>query len=278
MINHIIVSDSSIESKDANLIVQSNVRVTDEFLRNFLRPEELCLEALKSYFVNLYAFYMNNGGFAEFVYRTGWDQLTIRCLVDGLESMGVEAHIQLLAKCAERLTAFGADGIACLYDDEHPQNQQMREFLNQFTPEFIATNEVQNLSLINANWLKNHPLLVVMSDSAITKQIETSAKAVSNRMQRISDSLAKEPRYMKLIRLLCHSAKLDFVDLVSTNQQQTKLNTNAATWYFNTLQGGYYLTDTTTEATLFNSSTHARVASMQIEEVSKSANNSPWSI
>jgi hypothetical protein len=267
MINHIIVSDSSIQSTDASLVVQSNVRVTNEFLRNFLRPEELCAEALKSYYVNLYAFHMNNGGFAEFVYQTGWDKLTVKLLVDGLEDMGTEAHIQLLAKCAERLSAFGADGIACLYDDEHPQNQQMREFLNQFTSEFIATNEVQNLNEMNADWLKNHPQLVVMSDASIAKQIETSARAVPNRMQRIADALAKEPRHMKLIRLLCESAKLEFIELAPMDRQQFKASTVRATWQFNTVQGTYYLSDAKSEATLRNSTTHEIIASVQIDEV-----------
>jgi hypothetical protein len=271
MIEHIIVSDSSAKASESTALIQSNVRVINEFLRNFVQREELCVEALKSYYVNLYLLHMSNGGFAEFVYRTGWEQMAIKHLVAGLESLGAEAHIELLGRFAERLSTFGADGIQCLYDDEHPQNQQMRDFLNEFMPEFLALNHTENLTSLNGDWLKGHAKLVVMSETDIKKQIEVAAKAIPNRMKRIAEALEKEPRHMKLIRLLCSSANLDYIDLTPQYRVQPIIKTGATIWHFDTVQGAYYLADSLNEASIFDVNNHAEIASVQIEEVERSS-------
>jgi hypothetical protein len=267
MIDHIIVSDVSVESPDVSAIVRSNSDVTQALMRNFLRREELSPEALKSYYVNLYSTLMDESGFAEFVYQTAWEQTSITHLVAGLESLKADAHVELLAKFTERLSTHGADGVACLYDNDHPQNQEMRDFLNELMPEFKALNETQNLMSFNAQWLKQHPRLVVMSDTDLTRQIEVSAKAVPNRLQRIAEALAKEPRHLKLIRLLCDSANLEFIDLAPRERVKLVVDSQASIWHFDTLQGAYYLADSQSEAAIFESNSHAKAASLQIEDV-----------
>jgi hypothetical protein len=267
MLDHIIVSDLSAKSPDISSVVRSNADVVDALIRNFVRREELYSEALKSYYVNLYATLMNEGGFAEFVYQTGWEQTSITFLVAGLESLKAEAQVELLAKFTDRLSTHGADGVACLYDNEHPQHQEMRDFLNELMPEYVATSEVENLIALNAGWLRQHPRLVVMSDAEIKRQIEVSSKAVPNRRQRIAETLAKEPRQLKLIRLLCDSANLDFIDLAPLKPVQPALNIQGTVWHFDTAQGPYYLADHQNEAAIFDSRNHAKAASMQIEDV-----------
>jgi hypothetical protein len=267
MINHIIVSKASFEDLDENAIVLSNVHVTDGFLRNFIRREELFPDALKSYYINQYCGYMASGGFAEFVYRTGWEKVMISALVTGLEDMRAQSHLDLLVKFTQQLNTFGAEGVQCLYDDGHPQNQQMRDFLNQLIPEFKAMNEQENLTTINAHWLKQHPNLVVMSDSDIMKQIAISAKAVPDRQQRIAEALELEPRELKIIRLLCNSVNLDFIGVTSTNTEKRTKPGAASRWNFRTVQGDFYLVDKKTEAAIFNASTHAEVASVIVEDV-----------
>ncbi len=267
MIEHIIVSDTTYKSSDALPILQSNVKVVDELLYRFVHHDEIFSDSLKSYYVYQYANYMQNGGFAEYVYRTAWARVNIENLVAGLEAIHAEAHIDLLARLTERLTFHGADGVACLYDLEHPQNQQMRDFLNEFMPEYESLNIVENLTELNAAWLKRHPALVAMSDEALRKQIEVSAKAIPNRLQRIAKALADEPRYLKLIRLLCDSADLEFLYLTPANLGEADRSTDAAVWHFQTSQGPYYLSDNKSEATLFNLNTQLQVAQVRIEEV-----------
>jgi hypothetical protein len=273
MIDHIIVSDVSVKSSDVSAIMRSNSDVIQALMRNFVRREELCSEAFKSHYVNLYSTLMDESGFAEFVYQTAWEQTSITYLVAGLESLKADAHIDLLAKFTERLSTHGADGVACLYDNDHPQNQEMRDFLNEFMPEFRALNEAQNLMVLNAQWLKQHPQLVVMSDTDIKRQIAVSSKAVPNRLQRIAESLAKEPRHLKLIRLLCDSANLDFIDLSLDERVPPVVDSQASIWHFDTVQGAYYLADSPSEAAIFDSDSHAKAASMQVEDVQMAPGN-----
>jgi hypothetical protein len=93
-------------------------------------------------------------------------------------------------KDTERPSAFRADGMACIYDADLPQNWQMREFLNELMPHFIHTNMAENLMALNAQWLKNHLALVVMLDHGIGKQIEVSFRALPDRTQRMVKALA----------------------------------------------------------------------------------------
>jgi hypothetical protein len=270
VIEHIIVSESSYKSSDALPILQSNVKVVDELLYRFVHHDEIFSDALKSYYVYQYANYMQNGGFAEYVYRTAWARVNIDNLVAGLEALDADAHIELLARLSERFTFHGADGVACLYDLEHPQNQQMRDYLNELMPEYEAINAAENLTELNAAWLKRHPALVAMSDDALKKQIEVSAKAIPNRTQRIAKALADEPRYLKLIRLLCDSANLEFLYLTPSKPNETKKSDDASVWHFQTSQGPYYLSDNKSEAAIFNSDTQLQVAQVRIEEVEAS--------
>jgi hypothetical protein len=267
MITHIIVSESSMKAKDDASVILSNVNVIEALLRSFLTREELFPEALKSYYVNLYVRHMADGGFAEFVYRTGWDKVCVSYLVAGLEAINAHEHLDLLGKFAERLVSYGADGIECLYDDKHPQNQQMREYLNADMPEFFALSVTEDLVMLNSKWLKNHSELVVMSEANLKKQIDASSKALPNRMQRIAKALASEPRHMKLIRLLCDNANLDFLYLSPADGVSPTNSQQAAIWHFEAVQGRFYLSDLKSEATLCNSLTHAQLARVKITDV-----------
>jgi hypothetical protein len=274
MIEHVIVSDVSVDSDNPSSIIQSNSWIIDSLLRSFVHRNELFPEALKSYYVKLYQTHMtSSGGFAAFVCATGWEQAIITFLVDGLESIQANEHIELLGKFTEKLMIHGADGVTCLYDDEHPQNQQMRDFLNELMPEFISISKRQDLVVLNAQWLRNHPKLIVMSEANMVKQVAISAKAVPNRENRIAQALAQEPRHMKLIRLLCDVGKLDFLHLATQGEGQLnsvphpEVSASKKIWHFDTVQGLHYLSDTHSEATVYNSLSNLQIASVRVEDV-----------
>lgn len=269
MIEHIIISETCLELGDDFSIVQSNSAVVDALLQNYVLREELSVAALKSYYIHFYDTCMNRGGFAEFVVASGWERTCIEHLVSGLENINAHTHIELLGRFTNRLSTFGADGVACLYDDDHPQNKQMREFLNELMPDFISANMAENLMALNAKWLKNHPALVIMSELAIGKQIEVSSRAVPNRTQRMAKALALEPRHMKLIRLLCDVANLDFLHLTPTTSAQGEANN--AKWHFQTEQGAYYFVDQGIEAAIYDRRSEVQAASVKIEDVELTA-------
>jgi hypothetical protein len=266
MIEHIIVSEASIKTNESSAIVQSNVDFVDALKKNFIRQDELSPESLKSYFVSQYSKLMDGGGFAEFVLRTGWGKEMITHLVAGLESLGAEEHLKLLAAFTERLTLHGADGIACLYDSEHPQNQQLREFLNELMPEFSLLNTTENLTELNAKWIKNHPKLVVMSEANMQRQIKATSAAIPDRLSRIAQFLSEEPKHMKLIRLLCDHADLEFIQLETVTQLQDA-SIAPRKWDFQAVQGPFYVEESPTDAALFDARTKVRLAALQISEV-----------
>jgi hypothetical protein len=74
---------------------------------------------------------------------------------------------------------------------------------------------------------------------------------------------------LKLIKLLCDSANLDFIDLAPRERVQLVVDSPASIWHIDTVQGANYLADSQREAAIFDSGSHVKAASVQLEEVQR---------
>ena len=59
----IVVSEKSLQSKEAEDIVESNILFVNALLGEYLTEEEVSADALRSYYVDYYLTQVNNGGF-----------------------------------------------------------------------------------------------------------------------------------------------------------------------------------------------------------------------
>ncbi|KAF1016500.1 MAG: hypothetical protein GAK29_04527 [Acinetobacter bereziniae] len=73
LIDNILISKQSLESDDHYDVIMSNIDTLNELFEHYIEYDEMSAEALYSYFVDYYLAQVNNGGFSQFVYNTGWD-------------------------------------------------------------------------------------------------------------------------------------------------------------------------------------------------------------
>jgi hypothetical protein len=85
-------------------------------------------------------------------------------------------------------------------------SRDLRYILNEFDDGFLAVSETENLIELNAQWLRQLPDLVVLSDDKIAEELRRRVEAIPDREDRIAAARAAEPQYMKVIRALCAAA------------------------------------------------------------------------
>lgn len=90
----VVVSDTSFTSDDPAEIVDSNALFVNELFAEYMTPEEISADALRSYYVANYLEQVENGGFSQFVYNCRWNPLIVSTICEGLRSMQAERHLE----------------------------------------------------------------------------------------------------------------------------------------------------------------------------------------
>lgn len=68
----VIVSIDAMGSDDPCDLISSNIDVVNALLNEHLNPDEISIDALRSYYVDYFLSQLNNGGFSQFVYNSRW--------------------------------------------------------------------------------------------------------------------------------------------------------------------------------------------------------------
>lgn len=93
----VVVSAESID-EGADEIIFSNVSVVNALLSELLTEDEISDNALRSYYVDFYMTQVLNGGFAQFIYESGWQADINERILEGLNAMGAADHAALFEK------------------------------------------------------------------------------------------------------------------------------------------------------------------------------------
>jgi hypothetical protein len=190
----VVVSKKSVESDDPYDIVYSNITFLNALLEERFTHEELSQNALRSYYVDYYLAQVNNGGFSQFVYNSGWEPATIRFVREGLKSMGAAKHLELFNESASILDRIGPDGMEKFFESEYFGENKERDILNAFDDKFYDLSEQEDLIKLNSEWLRNLPELVVKTTEEMKAEVERRAAALPDREERAARALANEPR------------------------------------------------------------------------------------
>lgn len=251
----VVISKESIESDDPSEIVNSNISFLNSLLEEYFTHTELSQDAFRSYYVDYYLAQVENGGFSQFVGNSRWDEFTIRCIREGLHAMGAMRHINLLNQCESLIDRIGPDGMRTFFESGYFGENEERDILDEYNDKFTELSEQEDLVRMNADWLKSHPKLVVMTIDEMKAEVQRHAATIPDREARIARALANEPRYMKLIRALCVTAghKLDRVTAGRPTFEDNVLV--LITWHFLTDKGHFYMTDVDGTASMFNGDT-----------------------
>jgi hypothetical protein len=247
----VIVSTDALESDDPYDLISSNIDVVNALLAEHLTHDEISTDALRSYYVDYFLAQLNNGGFSQFVYNSRWGEC-IDYITDGFAAMGANKHLEFFEDAAQKMSERpGIEGLKTFFGSEYFGENPERDILNEFNDGFFALEDVENLTELNAKWLRGHPNLVVLSRDEIAEEIQRRAEAIPDRDARIAAALADEPRYMKLIRRLCDEAAQTLDRVTAGDPSNEYGGQRVMAWHFVTDHGHHHMVDVNGTAIMF---------------------------
>lgn len=248
----IVISEESHKSGDDDEVIYSNIDYLNSLFEEYIYSQEVSDDALKSYYVDYYLAQVNNGGFSQFVYNSGWKSEMINYVRQGLKEMGATRNLELFNKSAEILDELGEERIEEYLDSEYFGTNEERDILNSFNDRFYDLQKSEDLISLNAAWIKKHPKLEVLKKEDYKNRIISIAESIPDRNLREQKSLEAEPRFMKLIRALCKEADHILERVTAGDPTNEYKGVQILAWHFITNKGHHYMIDYKGEAIMFN--------------------------
>lgn len=251
LIDKILISQQSLDSDDNYDVIYSNIENLNGLFERYVEYDEVCKEALYSYFVDYYLAQVNNGGFSQFVYNAGWDEFIVNCVREGLRAMNATKHSALFEQSANLIDQFSDEQFEQFLAGEYFGENEQRDILNSFDDQFYELNDHEDLIEINSQWLKSHPKLQVVDEDDLDELLDQIASKIPNLAERQQKAQENRPRYFKVIEALCLKSEqtLDRITAGSPVEHEGK---SLIEWHFLTDAGHFYMLDLGDQAKMFN--------------------------
>lgn len=256
----IVVSRESIGSKDPYDVIWSNIDFVNALFDEKIKKEEVSREALMSYYVDYYLAQMSNGGFSQFVYNSRWERGKIDKVRDGLKAMGAKQHLALFEEAAAHVSTLGEAQLGRYLKSDLFGKNGVRDGLASVDDRFFELKKKEDLILLNSRWLKSSPKLVVVPRSEMPKEVARRAAALSDGAARKQQALADEPRFMKLVRLLCEKSGQELDHVTAGDPSHKYQGKQVLAWHFITNKGHHYMIEADGKAIMFDGKSQAVVA------------------
>ncbi len=169
----IVISTDSFDSGDDSRVVHSNVTFVNALFDESVSQSEVSADALRSYYVDFFQAQLEKGGFVQFAYSCGWNPDVVVAVREGLTAMGAVRHLTLYDECAAVLDGFGEVRRTLFFEGQYTGPE--REILNDADDRFFALSE--DLTALNAAWLRAHPQLRVLSIADMSAEVATHGTA-----------------------------------------------------------------------------------------------------
>lgn len=188
----IIVTQEAMDSPDSYDLVMSNIDVVNGLFSRYLNEEEICREALYSYYVDYYLAQAYNGGFSQFVYNC--PNVTVFNLVgEGLEAIGAYKHLELFAAFDKLLSGLTEqelrDFLSSDYFGENPTRDRLDVHNDAF---YDLNNKGESLIEMNARYLRRHPRLEVVPEADLEDRLDAIAAQITDLEERKAAAEANE--------------------------------------------------------------------------------------
>lgn len=262
----VIVSDKAVASDDPSDIIQSNIEFLNAQFEEHLRHDEVSENALRSYYVDYFLAQFENGGFSQFVYNSRWGEC-IDYITDGFAAIGAVRHLELFENAAKQMSERpGIEGLKKFCASDYFGENEERDILNEFNDGFSALSESEDLIALNAQWLRQLPDLVVLSETEMAEELRRRADAVPDREDRITAALAAEPRYMKVVRALCKAAGHELERVTAGDPTFEHDGQRMISWHFLTDKGHFHMADIDGKALMFKGHTDEVVCEIEVSD------------
>jgi hypothetical protein len=268
----VILTSSSIEASDEEA-VEANVGVVDAMHTALLHTEEMSPVAVRSYYVDFYLTQALEGGFAQYAFMAVDRADTDTFIREGMAGMGATAHLDLFNRAVEAFDdlseedeEFYLDG--GLDDTEETPDGVLR--MEELDGEFEELLERENITALNAAWLRGQADLLVLDDEEVGAYIQHLAAQIPDLPERQAkaeaEALEDAPDFEIIIRELCGIAGYELVRITMGDPNYMHDGEKTLAWHFTTDHGDFLMVEEDDEAFMINPETLEIVAAAEFEE------------
>lgn len=268
----VILTSSSIEASDEEA-VEANVGVVDAMHTALLHTEEMSPVAVRSYYVDFYLTQALEGGFAQYAFLSVDRSETDTLVREGMAGMGAAAHLDLFNRAVEAYDdlseedeEFYLDG--GLDDTEETPDGVLR--MEELDGEFEELLERENITALNAAWLRGQVDLLVLDDEEVGAYIQQLAAQIPDLPERQAkaeaEALEDAPDFEIIIRELCSIAGYELVKITMGDPNYMHDGEKTLAWHFTTDRGDFLMVEEDDGAFMINPETLEIVAAVEFEE------------
>ena len=268
----VILTSSSIEARDEE-VVDANVSVVDAMHTALLHTDEMSPVAVRSYYVDFYLTQALEGGFAQYAFVAVDRAETDTYVREGMAGMGATAHLELFNRAVEAYDhlseeeeEFYLDG--GLDDTEETPDAVLR--MEELDGEFEALLERENITALNAAWLRAQADLLVLDDEEVGAYIQQLVAQIPDLPERQAKAEAEAfedaPDFELIIRELCSIVGYELVRITMGDPNYMHDGEKTLAWHFSTDHGDFLMVEEDDEAFMINPETLEIVAAVEFEE------------
>lgn len=281
----LVLTRESISGGD-QAVVDANVEVVNAMYAELLQAGEIAADALRSYYVDFYLTQSLAGGFAEYVFAVPEREDLDTYIREGLQRMGAVRNLDLFNRFvaafgsltdpdAEAYLNGGAQGdvdgarrstIATDRDAVSPAVQ----LLEELDGEFEQLLETEDITALNAAWLRGQEDLLVLDEGELDLHIAERVSRISNLPERqaeaAEEALLEAPEFELVIRELCDVAGHTLLKITMGNPNYDYNGAPTLAWHFSTDQGEFLMVEDQDEAFMIHPGSREIVAAVEFEE------------
>ncbi|WP_411374576.1 hypothetical protein ACLH0K_16285 [Arthrobacter sp. MPF02] len=267
----VILTSSSVEASDEEA-VEANVSVVDAMHTALLHTGEMSPVAVRSYYVDFYLTQALDGGFAQYAYMSADRADTDTLVREGMAGMGATAHLDLFNRAVEAYDHLSEEEEDFYLDggldaEETPDGVLRMEELDN---EFEELLERENITALNAAWLRNQTDLLVLDDEEVGAYIQELVAQIPDLPERKAQAeaaaLEDAPDFEIIIRELCAITGYELLKITMGDPNYIHDGEKTLAWHFATDQGDFIMVEEDDEAFMINPETLEIVAAVEFEE------------
>ena len=267
-----------INGSDAD-VVDANVDVVNAMYAELLDVEEIAPNALRSYYVDFYLTQALGGGFAQYVFTSPEREDIDAYIRAGLEDMGAGAHLDLFNRTEAAFDALSEEEAEAYLDRDADLDADRDDttggvadavrHLEELDVEFETLLETEDITALNAAWLRGQINLLVLDDGEIDRHIAERVSRIPNLAERqaeaAEDDLLDIPEFEVIIRELCDVAGHTLLKITMGDPNYDHDGQTTLAWHFTTDRGEFLMLDDELKAVMIHPETKEILAAVEFE-------------
>ncbi|MBT2532664.1 hypothetical protein J7E83_11130 [Arthrobacter sp. ISL-48] len=268
----VVLTTASIEASDEG-VVDANVAVVDAMHRELLQSDEISPVALRSYYVDFYLTQSLEGGFAQYVFTSVDRDESDALIREGMAAMGATAHLELFNRTAAAFGGLSEEDSERYLDgglDEDEVAPDGVRRMEELDGDFEQLLESENITALNAAWLRGQEGLLVLDEEELSTHIEGLVALIPDLAERQAkadvEALEDAPDFEIIIRELCDISGYALQKITMGDPNYLHHGEKTLAWHFSTDHGDFLMVEEDDEAFMINPETEEIVAAVEFED------------